>query len=219
MPFLGPQADYCCSDEERPYCRRCRDANRVCPGYGPRPDDFRRANVASQGRVVQQNADKKELFDDEISKGRWDRVPVRHKTTIAPRESRILPTLLPGLPSDHENVAVNMFLFRYTIPTSDPVYGGHLGSLDEYYHRHQHISYLRHAMLAVSLAVLVQQTDRVGGTLGAGARLHRSKALQGVQHALKDESCINSDSALLALFLLERFEVRSVVPQPELKGN
>ena len=196
MPNVGRPSGGCHSckrmkvrcDEERPSCRRCIGANRSCPGYGPVSDVFRRANVASKGRFVTLSTAKTPAIAA-------TRDPTATETSLAHRP----------LPVDWEACGVSMFIHHYTIPDLDPVYGGYMPSLPEFYSANTGVGYLRNAMLAVSQALLAH--DAKSEPMFLKAREYRAQAFRDLRPALLDEHEAISDHVLLALFLLERFEV------------
>lgn len=177
--------------EEKPSCRRCIDANRHCPGYGPAPDIFRYAKVASRNRA---STDRANCATDGAEDTNSNAVST---TTLGEN----------NLSTDWEAYGVSMFIHHYTVPKTSDIYRGHMEALPDFYSANTGVSHLHNAMLSVSLALLAHHT--ANEDLIRQARKHRSAAINELQYALKDKREASSDQVLLALFLLERFEVRA----------
>lgn len=112
-----------------------------------------------------------------------------------------------ALPPDWGACGMSTFIHQYTIPSADPIYGGHMASLSEFYGANEDVVYLRHAMLAVSHALMAHDVKSEAMLLKA--REHRAHAFRDLRLSLVDEQQAISDQVLLSLFLLERFEVRN----------
>lgn len=219
MPNIGRPSGACYSckrmkvrcGEERPSCRRCLDANRHCPGYGPAPDVFRHAKVADKGRsttcrTYHATTATQDPASDAITTTR----PLgRFLSDAHDIDSDATPTrssLEKLVSTDWVAYGVNMFIYHYTVPDEDKVYRGHMAALPDFYSANSGVNYLHHAMLSVSLALLAHHA--ANDDLIRQARQHRSQAITELRYALLDKREARSDQVLLALFLLERFEVR-----------
>lgn len=199
--------------EEKPQCDRCLRANRRCPGYGPKPDMFRYSSTISQGRLIGQAVafrDIGEMLEERLSETESQQDPEQYPKTIGYQQDfrrRQGSVLNASMTSDWEQQAPKRFFHFYTITAeSDNVYGGHMGLLEDYCNSYSHITYLLDALRAVALIDMSQRTSIPH--LSEKAMSYRANALYSLRQALYDKAEAKKDHVLLALFLLERFEVR-----------
>ena len=199
--------------EEKPQCDRCLRANRICPGYGPKPEMFRYSSTVSQGKLIGQAVsfrDIGEMLEEQLIETERQQGPEQYPRTVSYQQNlqrRRSPVLNASITTDWEQQAPKVFFHFYTIATeSDNVYGGHMSILEDYCNSFSHITYLLDALHAVALIDMSHRT-RIPH-LSEKAMSYRANALYSLRQALCDKAEAKKDYVLLALFLLERFEVR-----------
>ena len=202
--------------EEKPQCNRCCRANRRCPGYGPKPEMFRHSSIVSQGKPAHRAAsfrDTGEVNGAQLVDAERQQEQKLSSRTATPEhdlQQKRSPVLNLSITADWEQQAPRLFFHFYTIATeSDNIYGGHMSLLEDYCNSYSHIPYLLDALRAVAL---IDTSHRANlQPLCEKAMSYRAKALYSLQQALCDKAEARKDHVLLALFLLERFEVRPLL--------
>ena len=202
--------------EEKPQCNRCVRANRRCPGYGPKREMFRHSSIVSQGKPICQAAsfqDIGEMLDMKVVEAKRQEEREQSPRTMNQEQDlqrRWSPVFNLSITTNWEQEAPKLFFHFYTIAAeSDNVYGGHMSLLEDYCYSHSHIPYLVDALRAVALIDTSHRTSLQ--RLSEKAMSYRAKALCSLQQALCDKAEAKKDHVLLALFLLERFEVRPLL--------
>ncbi|KAI3325739.1 hypothetical protein HD806DRAFT_552992 [Xylariaceae sp. AK1471] len=184
-------------DEEKPQCRRCTKAGRVCPGY----------RDVSQVVFRSMNAELSSKAETSYSSRTHAAIATPdHAGEVSAAPISLAPRLLIQPSENWEMKATSHFLHNYSFaPTKDAP--GYLEFLPDLLRRNSNSRHLKSAVLAAGLASLANITSL--GHLEHIAKKRYGETLKSISMALRDPIEARSDAVLAAVFLLQLCETIS----------
>lgn len=165
-------------DEAKPECERCKTAGRNCPGYRSEQQVvFRSMNDSAMART-------------------------NKPTMLATIASAHNPFLI-NPSTDWAQFAISRFVYHYVEPPSPYGLPGYLEFLPTMLNSAN--SSLQTSLLAASLANLANVSGME--QLHTESRVQYGRALRSLHAALSDKATASDDHTLLAVVLLQKYEV------------
>ena len=206
MPNVGKHSTGCFScrrmkvrcDETKPSCLRCMRGKRLCPGYS---DGFVSVYPALKKKKIRQKAKSTSpKSSPSPSKDQSCLADIGHRTWLSwPRDTT----------EEWYDRSIKFFFYTNT-HTRTQISGRvrrYLDLFEDHCSRSTSSAYLNEALKSAALANMAPRVPHVKW-ISDRAAVHHGKALEGIRKALGNDLSARSDDMLMALWCLEKAEVK-----------